>query len=253
MSKLFIPDKSNDTNTTSFKFKGELWSFCQFIKRDVAVELGTNRGYTTHILAQLFKKVYTFDIERPNIHPINAEFSNIIYKTQNIYRKPPEISEKADLVFIDAKHEAEYVKKDLLVALEMIHEDGYIILHDLGIAAGVQKIYNKFVEDKKIATIRRIGMPPESSYRDRSLFDYEAVIIQKRDEYKHPDTICLNCIHHQEILEEHRCMHDKVTRKPTLDYVTGQSVYGEERSLEPDPLCQDINKHGDCEYFTNIE
>ena len=58
MSELLnnIPDKTEDKNTTSLKFKKDLISYLGDKYKDkVCVEIGTSKGYTTRILSSLFR------------------------------------------------------------------------------------------------------------------------------------------------------------------------------------------------------
>ena len=53
-----IPDKTQEKNTTSLKFKKDLIEYLGDDYKDkTCLEIGTNKGYTTRILSFLFKKV----------------------------------------------------------------------------------------------------------------------------------------------------------------------------------------------------
>ena len=53
-----IPDKRQDKDTTSLKFKEQLINFFGDEWKDkTCLEIGTNKGYTTRVLSFLFKKV----------------------------------------------------------------------------------------------------------------------------------------------------------------------------------------------------
>ena len=55
-----IPDKRQDKDTTSLKFKRDLIEFFgEDYKDKICLEIGTNKGYSTKILSFLFKKVIT--------------------------------------------------------------------------------------------------------------------------------------------------------------------------------------------------
>ena len=53
-----IPDKRQDKNTTSLKFKQDMIEFLGDDYKDkICLEIGAHRGYTTRILSFLFKEV----------------------------------------------------------------------------------------------------------------------------------------------------------------------------------------------------
>ena len=74
-----IPDKRDDKNTTSLKFKKDLIEFFgdKYLNKK-CFEIGTNRGYTTRILSFLFDKVKTVDIDTNLI-----EYSKLLNKDRN--------------------------------------------------------------------------------------------------------------------------------------------------------------------------
>jgi len=54
-----IPDKRQDKNTTSLKFKKDLIEFFgEDYKDKICLEIGTSKGYSTRLLSFLFKKSY---------------------------------------------------------------------------------------------------------------------------------------------------------------------------------------------------
>ena len=61
------PNKNQDKNTTSHKFKQDLVEFFHGKELESCLEIGTNRGYSTLILSQLFGWVTTLEINRENI------------------------------------------------------------------------------------------------------------------------------------------------------------------------------------------
>ena len=72
-----IPDKRQDTNTTSLVFKKDLIKFFDDNYLDKkCYEIGTYRGFSTRLLSFLFKKVKTID---------DAQGSIDIAKKFNIY------------------------------------------------------------------------------------------------------------------------------------------------------------------------
>ena len=61
------PNKNTDKNTTSHKFKQDLVEFFYGKELDSCLEIGTNRGYSTLILSQMFGWVTTIEIDSKNI------------------------------------------------------------------------------------------------------------------------------------------------------------------------------------------
>ena len=58
-----IPDKRQDKNTTSLKFKQDMIEFLGDDYKDkTCLEIGSHRGYTTRVLSFLFKKVISCEI-----------------------------------------------------------------------------------------------------------------------------------------------------------------------------------------------
>ena len=59
-----VPDKRQDKNTTSLKFKRDLIEFFgEDYKDKTCLEIGTHRGYTTKILSSLLMKAEAKDFK----------------------------------------------------------------------------------------------------------------------------------------------------------------------------------------------
>ena len=84
-----IPDKREDKNTTSLKFKRDLISYLgEDYKDKVCLEIGTSRGYSTKILSHLFKKVITCEtnVELLNFAKgVNKDRDNIVFLNKDVY------------------------------------------------------------------------------------------------------------------------------------------------------------------------
>ena len=133
-----IPDKTQDKNTTSLKFKQDVIEFFKDKNLDTCLEIGTNHGWTTRILSSLFKEVHTldFDIENTNnARKNNADINNIVYYTDDAYTtKVWNTMPLMDVVFIDCIHTYEHVTYDINTALSKINVDKgmYFIFDDFG-------------------------------------------------------------------------------------------------------------------------
>ncbi len=126
-----IPDKREDTNTTSLKFKQDLIEFFgKDYKEKVCLEIGTNKGYTTRILSFLFKKVISCELDPMVLdmaRQVNQDRDNIEFLEKDVYGTPWEFSD-ISIVFIDCRHEYEYVMMDIQNATRLAKPNQEIIL-----------------------------------------------------------------------------------------------------------------------------
>jgi hypothetical protein len=133
-----IPDKTQDKNTTSLKFKQDVIEFFKDKNFDTCLEIGTNHGWTTRILSSLFKEVHTLDFKDSNTNYAkqnNADRSNIVYYTDDAYTtKVWNTMPLMDVVFIDCMHTYEHVMYDINTALSRIdtNKGMYFIFDDFG-------------------------------------------------------------------------------------------------------------------------
>lgn len=181
-----IPDKKEDKNTTSHKFKKDLLEFFADKNIKTCLEIGANWGYTTRILSYLADKVYAIDHSQDNIKRvientrgrknisciIGNAYSNMTYMT---------ILDDIDLCFIDCVHDYSNVKEDIERCLRMNREgkDLYVAFDDYGhpTAKGVKKAVDEAVELGRLEVVKHIGH--EAGYNIFSnvvLSDSEGVI-----------------------------------------------------------------------------
>ena len=103
-----IPDKRQDKDTTSLKFKEQLINFFGDEWKDkTCLEIGTNKGYTTRVLSFLFKKVITCENNLELFQfamNINQDRDNIEFQQKDVYNTQWDF-EDVDVVFIDCIHE----------------------------------------------------------------------------------------------------------------------------------------------------
>ena len=126
-----IPDKRQDKDTTSLKFKKDLIEFFgEDWKDKTCLEIGTNRGYTTRILSFLFKKVITceYDSELVNFAKnVNKDRDNIEFLQKDVYQSTWDF-ENIDVSFIDCVHEYENVMHDIQKSLQLVKSNKEMIL-----------------------------------------------------------------------------------------------------------------------------
>tara|TARA_B100000700_G_scaffold230628_1_gene255100 strand:- start:3393 stop:4811 length:1419 start_codon:yes stop_codon:yes gene_type:complete len=188
-----IPDKKDFNKTTSIQFKKDLFNY--FLnnvdtkdKKLKVLELGTNHGYTTRILAFLFDKVITFDKFDVNVHQakmINYDFSNIDYHKVDVYgEKWPDVD--FDVVFIDCMHTYEAVVSDINNVLNRtIGKQVYFIFDDYGLNWGpnsgqVKQAIDEFINKDYIKIVKEIGHPKGTSIGSKEILgDVEGLICIK--------------------------------------------------------------------------
>ena len=134
-----IPDKRQDKDTTSLKFKEDLIEFFYSNEwRDkVCLEVGTNRGYTTRILSFLFKKVISLEYDADLINfakDINKDRDNIEFIQKDVYQSEWNFG-GIDVVFIDCMHEYVNVMHDIKKSIELVkpHDELILVFDDYGL------------------------------------------------------------------------------------------------------------------------
>jgi len=133
-----IPDKRQDKNTTSLKFKKDLIEyFGEDYKYKTCLEIGTHRGYTARVLSFLFGKVITceYDLELLSFaKDLNKDRSNIEFLHKDVYRSEWNF-ENIDVVFIDCMHEYPNVMHDIQKSINLVkpHKELILVFDDYGL------------------------------------------------------------------------------------------------------------------------
>lgn len=159
-----IVDKMENKNTTSLKFKHDLIDFFQNIegsKEFICTEVGISLGYSTSILAQLFKTVYALEYDGNNVEhakKFNEKHSNIIYRTIDVYREDWGISDHIDVSFIDCVHDYIHVKQDIVNSLKKGKKELYLVFDDYGLIPEVKRAVDDFIGSTD-CTVTFIGHP----------------------------------------------------------------------------------------------
>lgn len=95
------------------------------------VEIGTGLGVSTRYMAESAHLVITCDIDpwvRREVWPDLADLDNVLF--MGSIAAIVCTHEWPDVVFIDGRHSAEAVQRDILAARAMLKDGGEIILHD---------------------------------------------------------------------------------------------------------------------------
>lgn len=137
-------DKNDNTSTTSFKFKTDLWNFfnVEQFKSVSAVEFGTNKGQTTRVMSFLFNKVYTINSElwrHDFAKQLNSDRTNIDYLVFDLYSNSflniPD--DNIEVIFIDAGHDYNHVISDIQRAIQFTNLQ-YLVFDDYGLISSVR-------------------------------------------------------------------------------------------------------------------
>ena len=150
-----IPDKTEDKNTTSLKFKKDLFNFFKNKKLKNILEIGSNHGWTTRILSDLGESIYSIDNTQSNIEYCkknNPDKNNINWICGDAYANETYLNlpKYFDLVFIDCIHEFQWVIADINRALSFRDPAGkiYLAFDDYAhpISTGVFQAVNEAVK-----------------------------------------------------------------------------------------------------------
>lgn len=169
ISKDSRSNKINDKNTTSDKFKIDLFEFFSGKSYKNCVEIGTYEGRTTKILSYCFDKVYTIDNNQNcleesakyNQDRINIEHIKYnLYSNSNMFQLPEYLEPmEFDLYVIDAGHEYNQVSSDINRCINHAKKESYICFDDYGLntVPGVNKAVSDFVMFGKLEIVKTIG------------------------------------------------------------------------------------------------
>jgi len=180
-------DKNDNTATTSFKFKTDLWNFFNRdeFKKVSAIEFGTNKGQTTRVMSYLFNKVYTINSElwrHDFAKQLNKDRTNIdylvfdLYSTNQLHINDDEI----EVVFIDAGHDYHHVISDIGRAIQFKNIK-YLVFDDYGLIAPVKEAVDEVLSmnPENMVIVARIGHELGHEFvGNRILKDSEGLIVK---------------------------------------------------------------------------
>lgn len=179
-----VVDKMQNKNTTSLKFKDDLINYFQSIEGSedfVCVEVGAAHGYSTHVLAQLFKKVYSIEFNKHNLadaEKFNQKHSNIIWRNIDAYGQDWEINERVNVSFIDCIHDYIHTTKDINASVKRGREVMYLVFDDYGLFPEVKRAVDDFIKGAD-CQVTYIGHPEGTLIAvDRVVKASEGVILK---------------------------------------------------------------------------
>ncbi len=207
-----MPDKLEDTNTTSKKFKRDLHNFLSHhlpnSKDMKALELGTSHGHTTGILALSLKEVITFDKHESNLKLAktnNSNFDNISYVEKDLYEGVNPLEEYKldfDIAFVDCMHKIQFVSHDIWKLLTLKKNKKVVmIFDDYGLNWGpnsghVKTAVDYFIENGYLKVIEKIGLKKGDKINDDAYFgDSEGIICETTNKNsKEIGTFCIRIV-----------------------------------------------------------
>mgnify|MGYP003738084287 CR=1 FL=1 len=151
------------------------------------LEVGTNKGYTTVILAYvadiLGKKVYSYDISQENINFANNLMKKFNIDNVNIIKKDV-YKEKWDLdnigfVFVDCVHERNYFVQDVKNSFDIIKgKNNKIVCHDYGLMQKDGDSIKKVISDNNYKILCYLGEKDNWNKNGTGrVIDWEGVVL----------------------------------------------------------------------------
>lgn len=156
-----IKSKKENKNTTSAKFKEDIYKFFSNDKfKDLTMlELGCHMGNTTRIYSECFKKVIAVERDSHNIEcakELCKDVNNIEFIQSNVYDKDFKLPQ-ADVVHIDAGHTYEEVIYEIDRCIKDLNNP-IIIMDDYGHEGRtVRNAIDKKIEEGKLKPFIFIG------------------------------------------------------------------------------------------------
>ena len=177
-----IPDKTQDKNTTSHKFKHDLFNFFNKLDINFCIEIGTYDGWTTRILSNLCNNTTTIDHDINHLKKAmqhNDDYYNMEYMHGDVYNSDWGLDDTIDLVFIDCVHDYRHVESDIENSIKYASTNMYLVFDDYGLVSEVKRAVDDWVESKKIQFVTHIGDSAGTKYPHRNdaiLHDSEGII-----------------------------------------------------------------------------
>ena len=115
----------------TFDHAGLLAFIASWLRPERYLELGVRTGHSLAAVMGYCEEVYAVDINPFELRgkELSDNVVQFILSTDDFFDALPD-GIMFDMVFIDAAHESEQVKKDFINVLPLVIEDGLIFLHD---------------------------------------------------------------------------------------------------------------------------
>ena len=160
-----IPEKgfSGDMNTTSKKFKKEMYEFFDKpeFKDKIALEFGCHYCHTSVVLSYLFSTVYALqEVDRPEAEEfaLSQGRQNITLVIHDMYSENKIPIDAADVILIDAMHTYDACKSDVKNSLELkSYGKKYFVFDDYGTCPEVKRAIDEMINTKLLKKITTIG------------------------------------------------------------------------------------------------
>lgn len=176
-----IPDKFQNRNTTSHRFKRDLFDFFNKpeFKDKHCVEWGSHIGYTTKVMSYLFNTVTGFNHSRTvEAEEFNKDRPNVKFYGMDIYTSEIPIN-TGDVFLVDAVHTYDAVVDDTMRSLNFRSAGKkYLIYDDYGAFPEIRKGIHDLISLDKIRIIKKIGYAPTETFT-HTLYDYEGLICEE--------------------------------------------------------------------------
>jgi len=182
------PDKDKVKSTTSIISKLDLikWAEANDLSSLCCMEMGIAQGYTTGLLARLFRKVIAVDNNTENVETVSSlKISNVEVVCRDLYSSDFMSSMsrygKIDVAFIDAQHTESAVASDYQNAFDMGAR--VFIFDDYGLDPAVHTAVSKIIQENSGCRLHFMGLHPGAVIpitHHKTMRDWEGVILDLR-------------------------------------------------------------------------
>ena len=157
------PEKSEMFVTTSRLYKRHLAEyFCDTGKDRIALELGVYHGHTTAVLASIFRRVISVDIEKEYLEIAGGHcrnHSNVVFLCMDLMVDSWNVfaSNDVNVAVIDANHHYEHVRADAENVLRHLPHVEFLVFDDY-VEDGVARAVTELEDAGVLVACRGIGI-----------------------------------------------------------------------------------------------